>query len=121
MAFGDFAPAVDAGLGLRGFPAIQAAQKFTGIFSRSHRPYRGTSKGFDRVAAQKFVPVAVEEVARCKDVAPSNFAAVSDDHPNDALTLEIGRRAAEAALDFGHEIIDRNANRARLINLFVGL
>src|SRR5215469_1304490 len=121
MAFADFAPAVYAGLGLRGFPAIQAAQKFTGIFPRNRRTYRGASKGFDRVAAQKFVPVAVEQLARCKDVAPSDFAAVSDDHADDALAFEVGSRAAEAAFDFGNEIIDRDANRARLINLLVGL
>src|SRR5437870_2892557 len=120
-ALGDFAPAVDAGLGLRGLPAIQAAQKLTGIFPRSHRTHRGTSKGFDRVAAQKFVPVVIEQVAGGKDVAPSDFAAVPDNHADNALTLETGSRAAEAALDFGNEIIDGDAHRARLINLLVGL
>src|SRR5947208_14829301 len=73
-ALGDFAPAVDAGLGLRGLQAIQAAQKLNGISPRSHRTLRGTSKGFDRVASQKFVPEVIERHAEGNGVAPRDFA-----------------------------------------------
>src|SRR5437588_7591741 len=62
----------------------------------------------------------IEEVPRGKDVAPGDFAAVSNDHADHALALQAGSRAGEAALDFGDEIIDRDAHRTGLINLFIG-
>src|SRR5216683_1502790 len=56
-------------------------------FARSGLAVRGTGEGFDGVAAQKFAPVVIEEIAGREDVAPGNFAAVGHHHANDTLTL----------------------------------
>src|SRR5260370_20410713 len=120
MALGDLAPAVHAGLGFQSFAAVQAAQEFTGVVARSYGSNGGTSERFHGVAAQKLVPIMVEEIARREDVAPGNFAAVGYHDSNNTLALQAGRRAGEAALYFGNEIINRNANTARLVNFFVG-
>ncbi len=87
LAFLDFAPAVHAGLGFLGFTAVQSAQELAGVFARSGLAVRGTGEGFDGVAAQKFAPVVIEEIAGREDVAPGNFAAVGHHHANDTLTL----------------------------------
>src|SRR6266851_8855503 len=80
LAFLDFAPAIDAGLGFLSFAAVQAAQEFISILARSSLAVRGTREAFDRIAAQEFAPVVIEEIAGSEDVAPSDFAAVSHDH-----------------------------------------
>ncbi len=49
---------------------------------------RGAREGFDGVTAQKFAPVVIEEIAGGEDVAPGDFAAVSDDHAYDTLILQ---------------------------------
>src|SRR5207248_10301265 len=89
---------------LHSFPTRRSSD-LTGIFPRSHRTHRGTSKGFDRVAAQKFVPVVIEQVAGGKDVAPSDFAAVPDNHADNALTLETGRDRKSTRLNSSHRTI----------------
>src|SRR5713226_666362 len=87
LAFLDFAPAIDARLGFLNFAAVQAAQELVGIVARSGLAVRGTGEGFDGVAAKKFAPVVIEEIAGSEDVAPGHVAAVSHHHPDDALTL----------------------------------
>src|SRR5260370_24955872 len=76
LAFLDFPPAVNAGLGFLSFAAIQSAQELAGVVARSSLTNRGTSERFDSVAAQKLAPVVFEEVAECEDVAPRDFAAL---------------------------------------------
>src|SRR5712692_230223 len=120
LAFLDFAPAIDAGLGFLSFTAIQAAQEFVGIFARGGLAVRGTREGFDRIAAQEFAPVVIEQVARRENVAPSDFAAVSHNHSDDAFILQAGSGLREAALHFVDEIIDGYAHGTRLVNFFVG-
>src|SRR6266853_1905358 len=87
LAFLDFAPAIDTRLGFLGFAAVEAAQEFRGVFARSSLAVRRTGEGFDGVAAKKFAPVVIEEIAGREDVAPGNFAAVGHHHANDTLTL----------------------------------
>ena len=62
----------------------------------------------------------IEQLAGSENVAPGDFASVSYNDTDHALTLQPGRSIGEAALHFGNEIVDGHANRARLINLFVG-
>src|ERR1700687_5651508 len=88
LAFLDFAPAVDAGLGFLSLAAIQSAQELVGVVARGSLAVRGTGKGFDGVAAQKFAPVVIEEIAGGEDVAPGDFAAVGHNHAHDALILQ---------------------------------
>src|SRR5258707_11662960 len=78
LAFLDFPPAVNAGLGFLSFAAIQSAQELAGVVARSSPTNRGTSESFDGVAAQKLAPVMIEEVAGGEDVAPRDFAAVGN-------------------------------------------
>ena len=87
LTFLDFAPAVDAGLGFLSFTAVQAPQEFVGIFARSSLAVRGTGEGFDRVAAQEFAPVVIEEIAGSEDVAPGHVSTIGDDHSDDAFIL----------------------------------
>ena len=88
LAFLDFAPAVDARLGLLSFAAVQTAQEFVGVVAGSGLTVRGTREGFDRVAAKKLAPVVIEEIAGGEDVAPGDFAAVSDDNADDPFILQ---------------------------------
>jgi len=87
LAFGDFQPAVDAGLALLDFAAVQAAEKIPGVIARGDFTQGRPGQGFDGVAAQELAPVVIEEVAGGEDVAPGDFAAVGHDHADDALTL----------------------------------
>lgn len=88
VAFGDFEPAVDTGLALLEFAAIQAAEKILGVIAGSNFAQRGPGEGFDGVAAEEFAPVVIEEFAGGEYVAPGDFAAVGDDYTDDALTLQ---------------------------------
>src|SRR5260370_24365173 len=88
LAFLDFAPAVDTRLGFLNLAAIQSTQELAGVVARSGLTNRGASEGFDGVAAQKLAPVVFEEIAGGEDVAPSDFAAVSDDPADGALILQ---------------------------------
>src|SRR6267143_2994334 len=87
-AFRDFAPAVHTGFGLLHFAAVGPAQEFASIVSGSGFAQRGTRQRFHRVTAQQLAPVLMEEIAGSEDVAPRYFAAIRDDHADDALTLE---------------------------------
>ena len=88
LAFLDFAPAVNAGLGFLSFAAVQTAQEVVGVVARGDLAVRGAGEGFDGVAAQKFAPVVIEEIAGGEDVAPSHFAAVRHHYADDALILQ---------------------------------
>src|SRR5258708_37245887 len=88
LAFLDFAPAVDVGLGFLSFAAVQSAQELVGVVARGGLAVCGTGEGFDGVAAQKFAPVAIEEIAGSEYVTPSDFAAVGHEHEDDALSLQ---------------------------------
>src|SRR5260370_23564693 len=120
LPFLDFAPTIDAGLGLLSFTAIQAAQEFVGIFARGSLAVGRTREGLDGVAAQQFAPVVIEEIAGSEDVAPGDVSAVSHNHSDDAFILQAGSGLREAALHFVDEIIDGYAHGARLVNFFVG-
>ncbi len=87
LAFLDFAPAIDTGLGFLSLAAVQSAQELVGVVARSSLGVGGTGEGLDRVAAQKFMPVVIEEIAGSENVAPSDFATVGHDHANDSFTL----------------------------------
>src|SRR5258708_31951639 len=87
LAFFDFAPAVDAGLSFLSFSPVQSAQELVGIVARGDLAIRGTGEGFDGVAAQKFAPVVIEEIAGSEDVTPGDFPAVSHHYANDTFTL----------------------------------
>src|SRR6266436_10036062 len=93
LAFLDFAPTVDAGLGFLGFAAVKAAKEFGGVFARSGLAVRGPREGFDSVAAKKLAPVMIEKIAGSEDVTPGDVATVSHDNADDALTLQAGGRA----------------------------
>src|SRR6266481_6341836 len=120
LAFLDFAPAVDAGLGLLSFAAVQAAQKFVGVVAGSGLTVRGTRESFDRVAAKKLAPVVIEKIAGGEDVAPGDFAAVSHDDSHNSFILQAGSGLREATLYFAHEIIDGDSHGLRLVDFFVG-
>src|SRR5260370_37979316 len=85
LAFLDFAPAVNAGFGFLSFAAVQTAQEVVGVVARGDLAVRWAGEGFDRVAAQKFAPVVIEEIAGCEDVAPGDLASVSTHYADDAL------------------------------------
>ena len=87
LAFLDFAPAVNAGFGFLSFAAVQTAQEVVGVVARGDLAVRGAGEGFDGVAAQKFVPVMIEEIAGGEDVAPGDFATIGHDYANDTFTL----------------------------------
>src|SRR5437588_4429438 len=87
LAFLDFAPAVNAGLGFLSFAAVQTAQEVVGVVARGDLAVRGAGEGFDGVAAQKFAPVVIEEITGREDVTPGDFAAVSYHYSNDTLAL----------------------------------
>src|SRR5260370_9914012 len=120
LPFLDFAPTIDAGLGLLSFTAIQAAQEFVGIFARGSLAVGRTREGLDGVAAQQFAQVVIEEITGGEDVAPGDVSAVSHNHSDDAFILQAGSGLREAALHFVDEIIDGYADGARLVNFFVG-
>ena len=88
LAFRDFEPAVDTGLALLDFSAVQAAEKILGVIAGSNFAQHGPGEGFDGVAAEKFAPIMIEEFAGGEYVAPGDFSAVGDDHADDALTLQ---------------------------------
>src|ERR1700730_13823224 len=87
LAFGDLAPAVDAGFGFLNFAPVEVAEEFTGFIGRSGFAQRGTREGLDGVTAEKFAPVLIEQIAGGKDVTPGDFAAIGDDHTDDMLTF----------------------------------
>src|SRR5713226_7246541 len=87
LAFLDFAPTIDAGLGFLSFTAVQATQELVGVVARGGLAVRGTGEGFDGVAAQKFAPVVIEEIAGGEDVAPGDIAAIGHHNADDTLTL----------------------------------
>src|SRR2546430_6071665 len=62
----------------------------------------------------------IEEITGGEDVAPGDFAAVSNDHPDDALIFQAGSGLRKGALHFVHEVIDGDANGLRDVNFFVG-
>src|SRR5712691_1869044 len=87
LAFLDFTPTVNPGLGFLSFTAVQAAQELIGVVARSGLAVRRTSEGFDRVTAQQFAPVVIEEIAGSEDVAPGHVSTIGDDHSDDAFIL----------------------------------
>src|SRR5260370_22266076 len=87
LAFLDFAPAVHAGLSFLRFAAVQPTQELAGVVGRGGLAIRRTGEGFDGVAAQKFAPVVIEEIAGSEDVAPSAIAAVRNTPADVALLL----------------------------------
>jgi diketogulonate reductase-like aldo/keto reductase len=52
LAFRDFEPAVDTGLALLDFAAVQAAEKILGVIARRNFAQHGPREGFDGVAAE---------------------------------------------------------------------
>ena len=88
LAFLDFAPTVNAGFGFLGFAAVEAAQEFGGVLTRSGLAVRGPGERLDGVAAEKFVPVVIEKIAGSEDVAPGDVSPVSNHHANNALILQ---------------------------------
>src|SRR3979490_3183882 len=56
LAFLDFAPAVNAGLGFLSLAPVQSAQELVGVVARGDLAVCGTGEGFDGVAAQQFSP-----------------------------------------------------------------
>src|SRR5260370_18749899 len=119
LAFLDFAPAIDARLGFLNFAAVQPAQELVGIVARSDLAVRGTGEGFDGVAAKKFAPVVIEEIAGGEDVAPGHVAAVGHHHADNSFILQTRSGLRKAVLYFVYEIIDGYADVTRLINFFV--
>src|ERR1700674_5918396 len=83
FAFCDFEPPIDTRLALLDFAALQTMEKILSAIAGSHFAQRGPGECFDGVAAQELVPVAVEEIAGSEDVAPSDFAAISDNPSHD--------------------------------------
>src|SRR5260370_17684174 len=77
LPFLDFAPTIDAGLGLLSFTTIQAAQEFVGIFARGSSAVGRTREGLDGVAAPQFAPVGIEEIAGPEDAAPGHVSPVT--------------------------------------------
>jgi len=65
LAFFDFAPAVNAGLGFLSFAAFNGARS-RWRYPATRLAVRGASEGFDGVAAQKFCAVLIEEIAGAK-------------------------------------------------------
>src|SRR6266404_7902574 len=63
----------------------------------------------------------MEEIAGCEDVAPSDFAAISDDYANNALALQAGSGAGETPLQLIDEAVNGAADACALINLSVRL
>src|SRR5260370_6499456 len=120
LPFLDFAPAIDAGLGLVSCTAIQAAQEFVGSFARGSVAVGRTREGRDRVAAQQFAPVVIEEIAGREDVALGRVSTIGGDRSDDAFILQAGSGLREGALHFVDEIIDGYAHGTRLVNFFVG-
>src|SRR5262249_21121879 len=120
-AFGDLAPAVDARFRLLSFAPVQAPQELAGVFARGYGANRRTRERFDGVAAQKLAPVMIEEVGGGENVAPGYFAAIGDNHSDYALAFQAGGRTGKAPLHFVDKVIDGDAHRAGLIDLFVRL
>src|SRR5260370_3489687 len=119
LAFLDFAPAIDARLGFLNFAAVQAAQELVGMGERSGVAVRGTGEGLDGVAAKKFAPVVMEEIAGSEDVAPGDDAAVGHHHADNSFILQTRSGLRKAVLYFVDEIIDGYADGTGLINFFV--
>src|SRR5258708_34568139 len=109
-------PAVDTGLALLDFAAVQAAEKILGVIARRDFAQHGPGEGLDGVAAEEFAPIMIEEFAGGEYVAPGDFAAVGDDHADDALTLQARCGAREALLNFLDEAVDRTTNSLRLLD-----
>ena len=87
LAFLDFAPAVDTGLGFLSFASVQAAQEFVGVVAGSNLEVCGTREGFDGVTAQKFAPIVIEEIAGGENIAPGHFATVSHYYADHTFTF----------------------------------
>jgi len=69
---------------------------------RGRRLRAKRAEGLDRIAAQEFAPIGVEEVRAGEDVAPGDFATVGDDHAEDALAFEMtGLTSAPLAFGLG--------------------
>src|SRR5260370_38754545 len=107
LAFRDFEPAVDTGLALLDFAAVQAAEKILGVVARRDFAQHGPGEGLDGVAAAEFAPIMIEEFAGGEYVAPGDFAAVGDDHADDALTLQARCGARQGLLNFLDQPLDR--------------
>src|ERR1700730_2220424 len=95
VTFGAFAPPVYASLGFLHFAAVGPAQKFARVFRRSCFAQRGSRQRFHRIAAQQLAPVLRKEMPGSKDIAPSHFAAISDDNADNALALQSRSSARE--------------------------
>src|SRR5260370_14323013 len=63
----------------------------------------------------------VERIAGGEDVAPGDFAAVGDDHTDDALALQTSSRAREALLQLLDQRIDGHADAAGFVDLAIRL
>src|SRR5260370_31042391 len=63
----------------------------------------------------------VEQIAGGEDVAPGDFAAVGDDHTDDALALQTSSRAREALLQLLDQRIDGDADATGFVNLAIRL
>src|SRR5260370_418772 len=63
----------------------------------------------------------VEQIAGGEDVAPGDFAAVGDDHTDDALALQTSSRAREALLQLLDQRIDGHADAAGFVDLAIRL
>src|SRR6266851_1036939 len=119
--FRDFAPAVHAGFRLLHFAPVGPAQKFASIVNGSSLAQRGSRPRFHRVTAQQLAPILMEEFAGSEYVAPRHFATVSDDHADDALTLQPGSGARESSLHLLDKAVDRSAHTPGLVNFPVRL
>jgi len=60
-------------------------------------------------------------VARSKNVAPGHFTAVSDNHADNPLALQPGRRACKPPLHLIDKAVDGAANSAPLVDFPVRL
>src|SRR5467141_3818721 len=120
-AFRDFAPAVHAGFGLLHFAAGGPAQKFASIVNRSRFAQRGTGQRFNGITPQQLAPILMEELAGCENIAPRHFAAISDDHADDALTLQPGSGAGESPLQLLYEAVHGSAHAPGLVDFPVRL
>src|SRR3989442_15692309 len=87
-ALSDFAPAIDSRLAFLRFAPLERPQELPRIFHGRVLAQGRPGQRLHGVAPQQFVPIVVEKVARGKDVAPRDFAAVSDDDADDALTFQ---------------------------------
>src|SRR5260370_1287547 len=68
LAFLDFAPAVNAGLGFLRLAAVQSAQELAGVVARGGLTNGGTGEIFDGVGGQKLARLVFEEIAGGEDI-----------------------------------------------------